>query len=176
MQVFEAQLLSLVSEGVFQAFPNLRVSILEIGFTWLPTFLWRIDKEWKGMRREIPWVNRSSIEIVRDNVRLSVAPLDADSAEEVVPVIKWLGSEDLLMFASDYPHMHDHDLGVLLAAAPETMCEKLMSETARSWYRPRRKSVSLSTAVRIEIDTSAVKDPGWRVDSIPDVLPTRRMG
>lgn len=135
VQVYEAQMMSMVCEGLFQKFPSLRVSMLEIGFTWIPTWLWRMDKEWKGMRREIPWVDRSPLDIVRERVRFSVAPIDADSTDEIAVVIRWLKSEDLLMFATDYPHLHDDDLATLLEATPTSMRPKLMSESARAWYR-----------------------------------------
>jgi predicted TIM-barrel fold metal-dependent hydrolase len=136
-QVFSAQLTSLVAEGVFQAVPELRVSMLEIGFSWLPTWGWRMDKEWKGMRREIPWVNRPPFQIIRDHMRFSTAPMDADPEwpDELARVIGWLGSEDILMFATDYPHTHDDDLALLLSATPESMRPQLMSESARAWYR-----------------------------------------
>ncbi|WP_269476345.1 hypothetical protein [Phytohabitans suffuscus] len=39
------------------------------------------------------------------------------------------------MFATDYPHAHADDLTQLLAAMPETMRAKTMSENARHWYR-----------------------------------------
>jgi predicted TIM-barrel fold metal-dependent hydrolase len=133
-QYYIAQLISMIAEGVFQAFPTLRVSMLEIGFAWLPTLGWRMDKEWKGLRREIPWVKQAPFALIRDHMRFSVAPIDADSSKELARIIEWLGSEDLLMFATDYPHMHDDDLSVLLEATPETMRPRLMSESARSWY------------------------------------------
>jgi predicted TIM-barrel fold metal-dependent hydrolase len=120
---------------VFQAVPELRVSVLEIGFAWIPAWLWRMDKEWKGMRREIPWVDQPPFEILRQHMRFSVAPMDLGPVAEVARIIRWLGTEDLLMFATDYPHFHDDDLGELLAATPDSMRPKLMSETAREWYR-----------------------------------------
>jgi predicted TIM-barrel fold metal-dependent hydrolase len=134
-QVYEAQLLSIIAGGVFQAVPDLRAAMLEGGFVWLPTWCWRMDKEWKGMRREIPWVNRSPFSIIRDHMRFSVAPMDAGPLEELARTIGWLGSEDLLMFATDYPHMHDDSLATLLKATPESMRPKLMADSARAWYR-----------------------------------------
>lgn len=135
IQTYEAQINSLVSGGVFAAFPDLRVSILEAGFLWLPQWGWRLDKEWKGLRREIPWVDRTPFSIIRDHMRFSVAPTDAGPLDELRRVIRWLGSDDILMFATDYPHMHDDDMGGLLQAVPETMRPKLMAESARAWYR-----------------------------------------
>ena len=29
------------------------------GVTWVPPFLWRLAKLWRGLRTEIPWVDRS---------------------------------------------------------------------------------------------------------------------
>ena len=57
-QVFQAQVLSLVSEGVFDLFPSLRVALIEAGFTWMPSLMWRFDKEWRGLRHLTPWVKR----------------------------------------------------------------------------------------------------------------------
>src|SRR5215468_5400297 len=50
---FQSQLTSLVCEGVFSKFPNLRVVLMESGCSWLPAHLWRLTKYWRGLRMEI---------------------------------------------------------------------------------------------------------------------------
>ncbi len=50
--IFESQLLSLIAEGVFHKVPDLKVVFAESGFTWLPSFFWRADKTWRGVRAE----------------------------------------------------------------------------------------------------------------------------
>jgi predicted TIM-barrel fold metal-dependent hydrolase len=134
-QIFEGQLISMIAEGLFQAFPSLRVSFLECGFTWVPWWLWNADRVFKGVWREVPWVDRPPFEIVRDQVRFSTAPTDAGPPAELAKIISWLGSDDLLMFATDYPHMHDDDLTVLLEALPPDARQKTMHDNASSWYR-----------------------------------------
>ena len=42
--------LNLVVEGVFDHFPTLRMALIEGGWTWLPSLMWRFDKDWKGLR------------------------------------------------------------------------------------------------------------------------------
>jgi predicted TIM-barrel fold metal-dependent hydrolase len=132
---FAAQVVNLVSEGVFQTYPDLRVAVLEGGFTWFPVFGWRLDSKWKGLHREVPWLQRRPLEIIREHMRFSIAPADLGPADHMPSVIEWLGSEDILMFATDYPHRHDTDVAALLAAMPESMRPMVMSETARAWYR-----------------------------------------
>ncbi len=57
-QAFQAQILSLIYEGVFGKFPGLKVVLMESGVSWLPAFMWRANKTWRGVRVEVPWVER----------------------------------------------------------------------------------------------------------------------
>src|SRR5947208_89276 len=74
---FHAQLGSLICEGVFVKYPKLKVVLIESGVTWLPPCLWRLSKFWRGVRSEVPWIDRSPEEFVRDHVRLTIQPFDA---------------------------------------------------------------------------------------------------
>ena len=104
-QAFQSQLGSLISEGAFAKFPGLKVVLIESGVTWLPGFLWRMSKFWRGVRAEVPWVDRSPAEIVRDHVRLTITPFDApDDPDMVERMVDHLRSDDILLYASDFPH------------------------------------------------------------------------
>jgi predicted TIM-barrel fold metal-dependent hydrolase len=133
-QAFMAQLLSLTAEGVFAACPDLRFSVGEIGFTWLPPLWWRMETKRKGLRRDIPWVNQPIEDLFRERVRFTVAPIDAGPPEQLAKTLEWLGTEDMLMFASDYPHRHDDRIEDLLDLLPENGKQKLMADNARAWY------------------------------------------
>ena len=131
--VFQSHLLSLVSEGVFDRFPTLRVALIESGCTWLPSLLWRFDKEWKGLRRETPWVRQPPSTYIREHVRLTLAPFDAPSDPQYVDQV---GSEELLMFATDYPHWHDDTLpDAHHAGLPAALRHKMLYDNARTFYR-----------------------------------------
>ena len=139
-QVFATQLVSIIVEGVFDACPGVRVAFPESGFTWLPAHLWRMDKEWKNLRRLVPWVRRPPSDYVREHVRIGIQPLDAPpTAGQMLQIVDQLGSEDLLMYTSDFPHMHLFDAGAagatLLDLLPGSMQNKIRSETARRLYR-----------------------------------------
>jgi uncharacterized protein len=134
-QLFGSQLTSLVWEGTFSSFPSLRVAVLEGGFSWLPMWGWTMNKKWKGLRREIPWVDRLPLEIIREHFRFSIAPADIGTGPQAEKIIEWLGSDELLMFATDYPHEHRDEIDELLSVLPAAMRSQMMSESARSWYR-----------------------------------------
>ena len=136
-QVFACQAMSLVFEGVFDLFPQLRVTFLEGGFTWLPAHTWRMDKEWRNLRRLVPWVKRAPSNYLREHVRLTVQPLDAPEDPSVLlETIEELGSDDLLLFASDYPHRHASDPHRdLLAHLPPRLARAVLCENAAAWYR-----------------------------------------
>lgn len=135
-QVFQSQLVSIVSEGVLDLFPNVRIALLESGFTWMPAFMWRFDKEWKNLRRLVPWVKRPPSEYIREHVRLTVQPIDAPPHwEQLQATIDQLGGDQLLLFASDYPHRHVSDpLEVLLPRLSASLARKIRGENAHAFY------------------------------------------
>lgn len=136
--IFQSQVMSLIFEGVFERLPTLRVALIEGGFTWLPSLLWRWDKEWKGLRQQTPWVRRAPSEYVHEHFRLTTQPWDAPAdGRQFLNLLDQLGSEDLLMFSTDYPHwQYDADEEALPPAdLPDGLVAKIMRENARAFYR-----------------------------------------
>ncbi len=104
-QAFQAQTLSLIYEGVFGKFPGLRIVLMESGVSWLPAFMWRANKTWRGVRVEVPWVEREPASIIRDHFRVTMQPFDGPPDQTgVEDVIDQIGSDRMFLFASDYPH------------------------------------------------------------------------
>lgn len=136
-QAFQGQLLNVIVEGVFDRFPTLRLALVESGFSWLPPFLWRFDKEWKGLRREVPWTKRLPSEYVREHVRVTLQPLDGpEDPARLLRLIDQLGSDEVLMFSTDYPHWHfDRPDEAIPAGLPDALARKILSENARAFYR-----------------------------------------
>ncbi len=113
--IAQAQVLSFVSEGVFERFPDLRVVVTECGFAWLPPLLWRFDKDWKGVWREVPWVKRRPSEYVVDHFRFTTAPAHlAPDPVAVQHLLEMMDAPAMLAYASDYPHDHGDGLPRLL--------------------------------------------------------------
>jgi predicted TIM-barrel fold metal-dependent hydrolase len=115
---FDAQLMSLLAEGVFHKFPRLKFVLLESGWTWLPHLMWRANKTWRGVRPEVPWIDRPPAEILRDHVRVTLQPVDAPAgdARALASTLEHMagtqpgggpsGGDRMLLFSTDYPHWH----------------------------------------------------------------------
>jgi predicted TIM-barrel fold metal-dependent hydrolase len=133
---FETQLLSLVAEGVFQKFPRLRVVLIESGFTWLPTWLWRTNKTWRGVRAEVPWIDRPPADIVREHVRFTLQPVDAPPSEPelLLRTLEHMASDRLLLFSSDYPHWQFDGDAVLPQRLPSDTIRKMLMDNPRETY------------------------------------------
>jgi uncharacterized protein len=132
-QAFQSTLASLITEGVLSKFPALKVVLLESGVTWLPAFLWRLQKVWKGVRFEIPWVDRPPAEIVRDQVRLTVQPLDAPP-EAVERILDHLRSGEMLLWSTDWPHWQSDGDAAVPPGLPAALLPKLTRDNPLSTY------------------------------------------
>lgn len=139
----EGQLLSLVAEGVFQRFPRLRVVMIETGFTWLPGFYWRADKTWRGVRAEVPWLDRAPSAVVREHVRFTLQPTDApEDAAKLAWIVERLGSDRMLLFSTDFPRARFAGDDAWPAGIPDRLREDILWRNAAETY-PR---LGLATA------------------------------
>jgi predicted TIM-barrel fold metal-dependent hydrolase len=131
---FATQLTSLVADGALARHPDLRLTLIESGVSWLPGHLWKADMYWRGMRRLIPWVRRAPSAYIREQVRLTLAPFDAPPDRAgLEAVIRQLGSDDLLLYASAYP-VRTEVVDLLDAVAPAT-AGRVRRQNAVNWYR-----------------------------------------
>jgi predicted TIM-barrel fold metal-dependent hydrolase len=138
----QAQLLSLVAEGVFTKFPNLTVVLAESGFTWLPQFMWRAVKTWRGMRAEVPWVDRAPAEIIRDHVRFTLQPSDAPPDPAMMAqTIEQIGSDKFLLFSTDYPHWQFDAQNAVPAGLPESLVRRMLIDNPLETYPRLRETL-----------------------------------
>jgi predicted TIM-barrel fold metal-dependent hydrolase len=142
---FESQLLSFLAEGVFQEFPSLRLVLSESGFTWLPNLLWRTSKSWRGMRAEVPWIDRTPAKIFREHVRVTLQPVDVPNGDPaaLTHTLEHIGSDRMLLFSTDYPHWHFEDGTVLPEGMPEAWTRRMLADNALETYPRLREEVQI---------------------------------
>lgn len=132
---FQAHLVSFLTEGVFERFPEFRIAMVEGGVAWLAPLMWRLDSYWKALRREVPWVRRPPSEYLRGHVRLGSQPLERPADDgHLLALLEAIGAKDILMFSSDYPHWDFDSPTRAFPRLPADLREAVFSANARSFY------------------------------------------
>lgn len=132
----QEQLVSLVTEGVFDQFPDLHVALLECGFSWLPALMMRFQKDWKAIWREVPWMKHEPAHYLLENIRASTEPVQLPpDPVHVRQILDQIGAGDVLMFASDFPHHHGGERERLLDALTAEERSAVLHGNARDFYR-----------------------------------------
>ncbi len=132
---FHAQVGSLIAEGVFVKFPKLKAVMIESGVTWLPAYMWRFSKFWRGVRLEVPWIDRPPMEILRDHIRFTIQPFDAPSDSDTIRrFLDQLPSEELLLFSSDFPHWQYDGDAMMPPGIEPALQRKILTENPRATY------------------------------------------
>jgi uncharacterized protein len=109
--------------------------LIESGVTWMPAYMWRFAKFWRGIRLEVPWIDREPIDIVREHVRFTLQPFDApDDAAVAARLCDQLGSDELLLFSSDFPHAQFTGDEILPRGLPEAIVRKCLQDNPLATY------------------------------------------
>ena len=131
----QALVTSLIVEGVFERWPELKIVLIEAGFAWLPALGWRLDNAWKKLKHEVPHLKRAPSEYLRQHFWVSTQPMEEpDDPEHVIDVMNWIGM-DRILFASDYPHWDFDD--PFLALPPKLSADQramIYSGNAQALY------------------------------------------
>lgn len=136
-QTFQAQVISLIFEGVFQQFPTLQFVLIEGGFAWIPPLLWRMDNAWRKLGSEVPHITEPPSRIFRRHFWVSTQPMEEPfQPRQFRQLLDQLDLDDHLLFATDYPHW-DFDSPDRAFPIPldKERKRKFMAENARQLYR-----------------------------------------
>lgn len=132
------QLLSIVTEGVFKRHPELKMALPELGFNWISALMWRFDKDWKSLWREVPWVTEAPSVYIRRHFRGTTSPSHIPnwvSDDEVSTMARFIDAPNFLMYSSDYPHDHgDHGADRLFGVLSEQDKEQVFRSNAEAFY------------------------------------------
>jgi len=136
-QAMQANVVSMVAEGVFEHFPTLKLVSVENGFGWVPSMMWRMDSAWTLLKSEVPHLKRPPSEYIREHLYLTTQPVEEPhKPEHFLELLEQYGDlVDHLLFASDYPHWDSDDPDFALPnQLPDEIKRKIQYENARKLY------------------------------------------
>ena len=132
-QAAMSHVVSLIVNGVFEKYPTLKFVVIECGIAWLPPILWRLDANWKALRKETPWLTRLPSEYAREHLRFTTQPLEQPgNPDHLLAMLEAMDGKHTLMFASDYPHW-DYD-DPYQVAIPRAWRENVFDRNIREVY------------------------------------------
>jgi len=126
---------TMIGGGVFERHPKLRVAFLEAGCGWLPYWLDRLDEHHEMMPYSVPLMKKTATEVFATGR----AFVSFEVEERMLPAaIKHVG-DDVIVFASDYPHFDGKfpDAAHYVAARKDLTKankRKLFSDNAKRLY------------------------------------------
>ncbi|WP_127579091.1 amidohydrolase family protein [Paenibacillus koleovorans] len=140
---YMAHINSLVCEGVFEKYPALKFVAIEGGIAWLPHLMWRMDKNYKGLRDLAPWLKRLPSEYIKDHIRLTTQPIEESHRPgELNQILDMIGRDDMVMFSSDFPHWDFDNPRMVLQPIRKELREKIQYANAMKLYGlPERTAV-----------------------------------
>ncbi len=129
---------AMVSGGVFERHPGLRVAFLEAGAGWLPWFVERLTEHFEARG---DWIDNGWKRPPSEYLRAGNIFITCEPDERGLPAVVEALGEDCVMFASDYPHwdgawpnstseLREHAEGRL----PGSALAKIAAENAQSFY------------------------------------------
>ena len=137
-QIHQSNVLSLLCHGVFERFPNLKIVIAEGGFAWIAEIMWKLDRDWQGLRDEVPWIKRPPSEYLLESIRFTTQPfVEPHRKEHVLQLLDMVHAERTLLFSSDYPHWDFDDPKRVLSGLPADLRQRICVDNAREIYGDR---------------------------------------
>jgi predicted TIM-barrel fold metal-dependent hydrolase len=129
-------LASLIAEGAFEWVDDLVFVFADGGFDLLWPLVWRMDKDWKGNRDEVPGAKRPPSEYAQTRVRFLAHRLEGPRDEREYKA--WLRGlpepADLLLFGSNYPHWDAWEPADARSRFPDDMRGAVMGGNAARLY------------------------------------------
>jgi predicted TIM-barrel fold metal-dependent hydrolase len=129
--------MTLISCGVFDQMPRLRICLAGSGIAWLPGFLRRAEMIYRATRRDIPWVRKSPSEYVRRQVMVSTFGSEYDGANDFLPTL--LAGQpdyaDMICYGSGFPCWDTLRPAEVQRVLPDAWNERALTRNAERWFR-----------------------------------------
>lgn len=148
MAICLANLSSMIMQGVFDKYPDLRCTIKEGGFWWIPEMTLRLDDYYLNHPHDISLCERKieageaflhhlPSDYIWEHFRFSTQPmLLPKNAKHAQALWEMCRADDMLLFSTDWPHATFDPPNWLFDTGfiTEKARRKIFSENTRAWY------------------------------------------
>ena len=127
---------SVISNGVLDRFPKLKVGFLEAGVGFLPYWMERFDEKYLIRKAEMEPLKMLPSEYIKDHR----CYFTCEGEESALPLVIEQFGDECMMYASDYPHWdmewpHSVSQVVKRKDISDETKQKILADNAKSFYR-----------------------------------------
>ncbi|SVE57567.1 uncharacterized protein METZ01_LOCUS510421 [marine metagenome] len=112
----------MIFQGVLERFPSLRIGVIELGASWIISWMKHLDQSFKAFRK---LQDLSQVKLLPSEYVLRQIKVTPFAGEDIGWILN-SGADNLLMFATDYPHHEGTD-------DPIGRFEKTMNEVGENF-------------------------------------------
>jgi predicted TIM-barrel fold metal-dependent hydrolase len=125
-------LTALITCGTFDRVPDLRFIFADASVDLARVMLWRLEKDWRSGRVEIPWVERIPSQYAAPHLRFVTHPEDGvgDGEHVSADLLGLSDAEHLVLFGSHFPYWDAMDAKTVLDQWPAHLHERVLSQNA----------------------------------------------
>ncbi|HCB07470.1 MAG TPA: amidohydrolase family protein [Nocardioides sp.] len=126
-----ANLVDMISTGVPERFPKLRIAFTEAGVAWVPFLMMRMDRIYRERRHEVPFLTKPPSEYMTSFYYATQPIEEPQNLRDLVTLVDLYQGDTQTIFASDWPH-HDFDHPNKIFQAPfsDDVRRKIFGENA----------------------------------------------
>jgi len=129
-------IVSIISNGVLDRFPELRIGFLEAGVGFLPYWMERFDEKYLLRKSEMEPLKLLPSEYIKDHR----CYFTCEGEESPLPLVIEQFGDECMMYASDYPHWdmewpHSVSQVVWRKDISDTAKQKILADNAKAFYR-----------------------------------------
>lgn len=133
---FVYHLFNMIAEGVFEAYPDLKMVWADGAADLLTPMIWRMDTFGRPHLEQTPWAPRIPSDYLADHVYFIQGALDGPGdAEFASEWLRMTGKEDMLMFGSSYPSWQINEPSNLPSGWSDEQRQKVLGRTAAALYK-----------------------------------------
>ena len=151
-QALQTHIVSMIAQGVFDRYPNLRVLVSGGGVGWVPWLLWRLNSDFRAHRYEVPWLRMAPADYFMRHFWVTAYPwepnfgVDGSRLVDVVP-----GIEGRICFSSGYPKWDTVPAAQAAANLREEWRSAIMNDNAAAFlgWGPQAETNAQSVATNV---------------------------